>query len=261
MSVAIGHALKGALRPAPAPTRPEPALLLGAGGWLGAAMLAQLLARPQSRVGAWVERPHQWRGSTHRHVHGLSREALLAGAPEWQQACAYIVLEQGGPSARRDAVFGVPQAAQLLELAQQLRAAGVARLVVVQPHLPGSLPEALRHGFADGVEQGLAALGFAQMLLVRSSRDALALPASASWLERLAAAWWAQLRYMLPSAERPLRSVALARVVVVAAQLLREAPGSVFILTQELASRAAQQPQGIEAVLRQHWLGDAPASG
>ncbi len=251
MSLVVNDALQAALRTAPAPQPPEAALLLGAGGWLGAALLSQLLAAPYPRVGAWIERIEQWRGSTHRRVEGLSREALLAGADTWQGACAFIVLERGGLSGPRDAVFGVPQPEHLLALAGGLRAAGVQRLVVVVPHLAGSLPDALRHGFADGCEQQLATLGFRQLLLVRSSRDAQS--AAVGWLQRLVELWWAQLKWMLPSNEKPLRSVALAKVVVAAARLLPELPGSVFILNQELASRAAHEPTGIAAVLRQHW--------
>ena len=79
---------------------------------------------------------------------------------------------------------------------------------------------------ADRDEQALSELGFTQLVLVRSSRDTQALVPGTPWLERFAAAWWSQLRWMLPDAERPLRSVALARVVVAVERLLRQAgPG------------------------------------
>lgn len=245
-------ALQGATRPVPPPQRPEPALLLGAGGWLGAALLARLLGGGFSRVGAWVELPAQWRGSSHRGVVGLSRAQLAEPSPDWAHACAFVVLERAGLTGARDAVFGQPRAEDLLELARGLRRLGASRLVVVLPHLPGSLPAALRHGFADGTEQALSELGFEQLLLVRSSRDAE--PAQGgSWMERVMRLWWAQLRWMLPLGERPLRSVALARVVVAAARVLREAEGeasrSVVVLPQELASRAAEAPEGVEAHL------------
>lgn len=253
MTLALNDALRGGLRAPRQRAAAESALLLGAGGWLGAALLSQLLAAPYLRVGAWIDRTEHWRGSTHRRVEGLGSEALLAGSEAWQGASAFIVLERGGLSGPRDAVFAVPRPEQLLDLATRLRTTGVQRLVVVLPHLPGSLPEALRHGFADGSEQQLAALGFRQLLLVRSSCDAQSAPTSTGWLQRLADLWWAQLKWMLPSNERPLRSVALARVVVAAARLLPELPGSVFILPQEVASRAVHEPAGIVAVLRQHW--------
>lgn len=250
--VSVNDALQAALGP-PAP-RPalEPALLIGAGGWLGSALLAQLLNAGQfARVGAWVVKPAQWRGSTHRGVVAVDDAGLLD--PSWQGGCAFVVLERAGLGGERDTVFGSPRAEDLLALARRLHQSGMRRLVVLQSHLPGSLPEALRHGFADTLEQGLASLGFAQLLLVRSSREALGPAPGTPWLERLAALWWAQLRWLLPSNERPLRSVALARVVVAATRLLRERDGSVFVLPQEVASRAAHDPDGVEAGLRRHW--------
>lgn len=250
--VSVNDVLQAALgRPVPRPVQ-EPALLIGAGGWLGSALLAQLLNTGSfSRVGAWVVKPAQWRGSTHRGVVAVD-EAGFAD-PAWQRACAFVVLERPGLGGERDTVFGSPRVEDLLSQAGRLHRAGVRRLVVLQSHLPGSLPEALRHGFADELEQGLASLGFDQLLLVRSSREALGPAPGTPWMERLAALWWAQLRWLLPSNERPLRSVALARVVVAASRLLRERDGSVFVLPQEVASRAAHHPDGIEAELCRHW--------
>lgn len=242
------QALRGLQHSAPV-ARPEPALLLGAGGWLGAALLAQLSGSGAfARVGAWVSRPLS---SSHRGVIGV--EKLDALDPVWQGACAFVVLERDGLVGARDAVFRAPKPEQLLDLARQLLAGGVRRLVVLMPHLPGSLPAALQQGFADQLEQALSELDFAQLLLVRSSRAALGPPPGTPWLQRVADAWWAQLRWMLPDAERPLRSVALARVVVTAARLLREHPGRVHLLPQPAASRAAHAPEGIEAALRAIW--------
>ncbi len=251
-ALGAGQALQGALHAGPPPPPAEPALLLGAGGWLGSALLAQLLQSGHGRVGTWVERAM---GSTHRGVIGQDWAQISQPDGPWQGSCAYLVLERGGLTGQRDAVFGVPRPEDLLARAQALRAAGVRRLVLVLPHLPGSLPEALHHGFADQGEQALSGLGFEQLLLVRSSREALGSPPGRGWLERLMALWWAQLSWMLPANEKPLRSVMLARVVVAAARLLRKEPGSLFILTQRQASAAAHEPLGLEAGLRRHWLG------
>jgi len=251
MTVSLSKALQGSLRgDMTARTAAEPALLIGAGGWLGAAMLAQLLGAGHARVGAWVERSM---GSTHRGVVGLRWDEILRGDDAWRGACAYIVLERAGLVGARDAVFGAPRPERLLDIAQGLRQAGVRRLVLVLPHLAGSLPEALRHGFADRNEQMLATLGFEQLLIVRSSREAEGSAPGSSWLQRFAALWWAQLKWMLPSEERPLRSVALARVVVAASRLLRERSGSVFVLPQQAASRALHDADGIDAALRRLW--------
>ena len=225
--------------------RLAPALLLGAGGWLGAALLAQLLSSGGfSKVGAWATRALR---SSHHSVLGVDIESL---GDAWVGGTGFIVLERSGLTGARDAVFGAPQVEDLVRMAQQLHAAGLRRLVVVLPHLPGSLPDALRYGFVDGTEQALSMLGFEQLLLVRSSRDALALPEGTPWIERFAAAWWSQLRWMLPGEEKPLRSVALARVVVQAACLMKEFTRSVVVLPQALASQAAHAPEGAERHLR-----------
>lgn len=251
----VHDALRGALRPGPVTTPLGPALVLGAGGWLGAALLAQVLAGGFERVGAWVRQPM---ASTHRGLVAVD-DALLARPSEaqreaWTGATAFLVLERPGLVGARDAVFSAPQSGELVTLAKQLRALGVRRLAVVLPHAANSLPEALRHGFADADELALSTLGFEQLLLVRSSRDAAGLPPGTPWWDRLAAAWWAQLRWIVPDAERPLRSVALARVVVVAMRLLRDAPPGVRVLPQGVASRAAHAPDGLEPSLRA-WLG------
>jgi hypothetical protein len=254
----LHDALQGAMRPAsPAATAAKvgPALVLGAGGWLGAAMLAQVLSGGFQQVGAWVRQPM---ASTHRGLVAVD-DALLATPSEsqratWAGSTAFVVLERPGLVGARDRVFVSPPAADLLALARQLRALGVARLLVVLPHAANSLPEALRHGFANEDEQALSTLGFDQVVLVRSSREAAALPDGTPWWDRLAAAWWAQLRWIIPDAERPLRSVALARVVAAAERLLREAPQGVWVLPQQVASRAAHAREGVEAVLRT-WVG------
>ncbi len=257
----LSDALRGALHPTAAAPSPGPALVLGAGGWLGAAVLSQVLAAGHSRVGAWVQRAM---ASTHRGLVGVSQSELAtpsdAQREAWAGATAYVVLERPGLVGARDAAFVAPDVAQLPVLARQLRALGAKRLFVVVPHAANTLPEALRHGFANADEQALAGLGFEQVVLVRSSRDAASLPPGTPWLDRLAAAWWAQLRWIVPDAERPLRSVALARVVVAAARVLRQAPPGVRVLPQGLASRAAHAPEGAEAVLRA-WAGLAGDAG
>lgn len=254
----LSDALQGALRPAPRPVLPSPALVLGAGGWLGAALLTQVLAAGHSRVGALAAQPLL---STHRGLLSLRPTELAApdaaARSTWAGATAYLVLERPGLTGARDAAFVAPQVAELPVLGQQLRDLGVQRLFVLVPHAPNSLPEALKQGFADADEQALAGLGFEQLVLVHNSRERVE-PPGRSWLERVMAVWWSQLRWMLPDAERPLRSVALARVVVRAERLLRGAAPGVRVLPQGLASRAAHAPEGIEAVLRPWAEGGSP---
>jgi hypothetical protein len=238
-----------------ATTQPRgPALVLGAGGWLGAALLTRVLGAGHCRVGAWVDGDAQWRGSTHRGlvaVPAVTWEAPNEAAQQtWAGATAYVVLERAGLNGTRDAVFPSPSAEGLPALGAALLRLGATRLVVVVPHGSNALPAALAHGFADLQEQALGALPLEQLLLVRASQTA-ADDAGAGWLHRLAALWWAQLRWMIPSNEQPLRSVALAEVVVNATALLNEVQArGVRVLPQGLASRAAHAQSGWRNVLQ-----------
>lgn len=246
--VNLHTALRGAQHsPLREPSRP--ALVWGAGGWLGAALLTQVLSGGHSRVGAVVRQPM---ASTHRGLETVAEAQLAAPdarlSARWARATAFVVLERAGLVGARDAAFARVEVAALAQIAQQLRALGAERLCVVVPHAAASLPAALHGGFADGFEQGLSQLGFRQLLLVRSSRERVA--AEGSWLERFAALWWAQLRWMLPDDERPLRSTALARVVCHAERALRGVGPGTWLLPQPLASRAAHAREGMDALLQ-----------
>ena len=255
------QALQGALRPAATVRQRGPALVLGAGGWLGSALLTRVLGAGHSRVGAWVDGDAHWRGSSHRGLVGVP--AATWTAPDeaaqrtWAGATAYVLLERAGLTGPRDAVFPCPSADDLPALGAALLRLGVTRLVVVVPHGSNALPAALAHGFADLQEQALGALPFERLLLVRASQTA-ADGHGGGWLQRLAALWWAQLRWMIPSNEQPLRSVALAQVVVNATALLHEVQArGVRVLPQALASRAAHAQAGWRPVL-QDWAEGAP---
>ena len=100
----------GCLGPCPSTPPGSPALLLGAGGWLGAALLTQVLGAGHSRVGAWMRRPM---GSTLRGLVPVLDGDLLppadGSASPWAGACAYLVLERefraGLTGAARNAAF------------------------------------------------------------------------------------------------------------------------------------------------------------
>ena len=72
---------------------------------------------------------------------------------------AVIVFERARRSNGRDEAFMQPEPEQLVELAMQLRAGGVRRLLVVVPHAPALLPQALKAGLATLDEGRVAALG------------------------------------------------------------------------------------------------------
>jgi len=224
-------------------------LVLGGGGTLGSALLSEaLVAGRFARVQALVEQPL---ASALRAFVPLPLDRMQAPGGLGAES-ALIVFERARHSNGRDAAFVQPSPADLLPLAQRLQAGGVRRLVVVLPHAPALLPQALRHGLASLDEGAVAGLGFEHLVFVRAAQHGRS-PAAASWLGRVAGWWLSQLRYMVPQHEQPVRAVALARCVVQLLQLLPAAPRGTRVLAPETLWQAAQNEAGLEAAVR-GWL-------
>lgn len=229
-------------------------LVLGGGGTLGSAVMAEALAAGRfSQVLAVVA------GTIKPALRGfvpLDAAALAAGQGGGADA-AVLVLERQRHSNGRDDAFVQPQVADLLPLAQQLRQAGVPRLIVVVPHAPALMPQALAHGLANLDEAAVAALGFEHLLLLRTAQEAAAAPARG--LERLAALWLDQLRWMVPQRQQSLRAVALARCVVQLARLLPLAAPGTRVIPPEQLWVWSQNDAGLESAIAQG-LGLPPAA-
>jgi hypothetical protein len=235
----------------------ERALLIGAGGRLGSALLAELLVAGRfESVSALVAAPL---AST---VRGL-RALTLA---EWAQPVAgttvafvaFVVFERERHSNGRDDAFVMPQPDELFALAQRLHRGGVRRLLLVLPHASSMLPAALSAGFASEAEAAVAGLGFEQLVLVKPSQDAAGAPPRGA-LARLARWWLSQLRWMVPQREQPLRAEVLARLVAAAARQLPRARAGTHVLSQALMSQAAGDDDGGEARLRLALAGSSEA--
>jgi len=136
----------------------------------------------------------------------------------------------------RERALWTPAPEQLAPLAQWLRASGVRTLAVVLPHAPGRLPEALKRGLASLDEQAVASLGFERLLIVRSAQAPGAV-AHAHPLQRLAHWMLGIFKYMVPSAEQPVRAVKVAELLALA---LRRAPSGIHVAAPELVWQAAQ---------------------
>jgi hypothetical protein len=253
----LAEALRGAHhRPAPPPRAPDFALVVGAGGTLGSALLAEALGTGGfGRVAALVRGPIT---STMRGMVPLA-EAALGRGDAAAAMLALVVFERERHANGRDEAFVRPDPHALPALAQTLHAAGVRRLVVVLPHAPALLPQALKAGFASHDEQAVAALDFEQLVFVRAAQDAGAAVAAPSRIERFAAWWVSQLRWMVPQREQALRAVVLARVVVQLARALRTAPPGTRVAPPELLWQAAQ-PEADAAALFEAWLQGAPGA-
>lgn len=233
----LNQALRGAAQAPPRlPGRLESALVVGAGGTLGSALLAQaLVAGRFQRVGALVTGAL---GSTVRGLQPLTLAELKAGAAPAHDI-AFVVFERERHSNGRDDAFWQPEVDELLPLARRLHAAGVRRLLVLVPHAPALLPQALKAGFASLDEGAVAALGFEHLVLVRAAQS-LRAGTQGPALQRFARWWLSQLSWMVPRSEQPVRAVRLAELsVLLARQLAGAAPGT-RVVPPELLSQAAQ---------------------
>ncbi len=241
------QALKGANFSIATPMpRAEVLLVVGAGGVLGAALLASALACGRfARVQAVVDKQV---ASALRGFEPLPA-ARLGG--RLQADTAAIVFERARRSNGRDEAFLQPRPEQLVALATQLRQGGVRRLLVVVPHAPALLPHALKVGLASLDEGSVAALGFEQLLFVRSAQS-LGAAGPAGWSERIGAVWWSQLAWMVPQGEQPVRAARLAQLAVELAWRLAEAPQATRVLSPEVLRQAAQAEDG--GALLSAWL-------
>lgn len=233
----LAQALRGAASQRGVPAaRAEVLLVVGGGGVLGAALLARALACGRfARVQALVARDL---ASALRGFEPLPQAAL--GAP-LRADTAIIVFERTRRNNGRDDAFVQPQPQQLPALAAQLRAGGVRRLLVLVPHAPALLPQALKAGLASLDEGQVAALGFEQLLFVRAAQAA-AERGAGGWLQRLAAGWLAQLAWMVPQRDQPLRAQRLAELVVELIWRLPQAGTATRVLAPDLLWQAAHAP-------------------
>ena len=229
---ALQQALRGARHEAPAADALAPrgsVLVVGAGGGLGSAVLAEaLVAGRFSEVAALVAAPL---ASTVRGLRPLTRDGLLAGAGPVFDA-AIVVFDRERHSNGRDDAFAMPGPEELLPLAQALLARGTRRLVVLMPHAPALLPQALAVGLASLDEAALAGLGFEHLVILRAARPEPGLR-PARWLERVAQLWLQQLRWMVPTRQQALRPASLARCVAELERALPTTPPGTRVVAPE----------------------------
>lgn len=258
--ISIDHALRGALRapapPQPAAGLPQDTLLLGAGGPLGSAVLEALLAgRGQARIEVATVAPL---AVSLRGLHEL-RVPNPPFVPATTSRAAVCVFDRRRFSHGREDAYWMPAPQDLVPMAQALRQAGVAHLVIVMPHAPASLPEALKQGLAGLDEQAVVAMGFERLVFVRSAQRPRG-QAAASRLQQVAYWMLGQLSLMLPQAERPVRPAKVAAFVHQVLARMPEAPGTTWVARPELVWQAAQTDD--VAGLVDDWLrGTGPAPG
>lgn len=245
-------ALRGARHPAPgAPLPSRRILMAGAGGALGAAVLERMLGGGGfDDVVALVERPLR---AAPRRLQGWSFEQLAAAAGRTVVDSGVVVFDRGRGRHGREDVFVQPRAEALPALAGALVAAGVRRLLVVLPHAPATLPQAMKAGLASLDEQAVAAMGFEHLVFVRPVQ-APRLGNAEAWPQRLADALLRQLHWAVPLREQPVRADRVAAFVVAMLHALPHASPGTRVAPPELVWRAAQ-PADLDALVRR-WLAD-----
>ena len=233
----LGHALRGAVQTTPvAASTWQRAIVIGGGGTLGSAVLAEALVAGRF-ASVWALAAGSW-PSTLRGLKPLTAEALRQPGA-WSADLGLIVFERGRHANRRDEAFVLPEPGELPAWARRLHAGGVKRLVVVLPHAPALLPHALKAGLATLDEAAVAAIGFEHLVFVRAAQ-AQAAPRAPGWVQRAADLWLAQLRWMIPQSEQPLRAAVLAAHVVALARALPTLPHGTRVLSPERLWSAAQ---------------------
>jgi hypothetical protein len=238
MTSLLDHALRGGHAGPQAPAGVRRAIVAGAAGPLGSQVMEQVLAGGAfAQVHALVVAPlaPALRGLLPLHVD------RLAGGDAPRADTALVVFDRERFSFGREDAFARAQPHELPRLAAALLGAGVKHLVVVLPHAPAGLPQALKAGLASLDEAAVAALGFEHLVFVRPAQHAATAPAShASWLQRMAGLWLAQLRWMVPQRDQPVRAAKVAQFVAEVARQLPQAPRGTLVIAPEWLWLAAQ---------------------
>ena len=229
------------------------ALLAGGGGALGSAVLEALLgARHHGHVRVLVTR---LLGTAMAGLEPVLIDDLVS-APVNENAApiadtALIVFDRERHANGRELAFLKPAPDALVALASWLHARGLRRLIVVMPHAPAQLPDALKLGLANLDEQAVAALGFEHLVFVRSAQPPTN-ERAAQWLQRLADGVLAQMRIMIAPTHQAVRAAKVAQFVVELARRLGASPPGTRVAPPELVWQAAQMAD--PAPLVQAWL-------
>ena len=168
---------------------------------------------------------------------------------------AVVVFDRPRHANGRELAFTRPQPHALPALARWLQGRGVKHLLVVMPHRPAGLPQAMQAGLANLDEHAVSALGFEHLVFVRSAQ-APSGARSARWLQRVADAMLSQFSIMIAATQQPVRARKVAQLIVALAQQLPQSPPGTRVASPELVWQAAQT--GEPGALVAAWLSGQP---
>ncbi len=248
MQADLLHAAASSPPPAPAPA--PNAILLGAVGSLGEALMARLLASSAySKVYVGVERAMP---STSSRFAALPVPEGAASPAPWPLAADCFLCETPPETPLKP---GAPirafAAGQLLDLARQAKAAGVKRFVLVAPLAAALQLSGAVRTLSQTDEIELVGLGFESLVIVRPSAEEGDGPAGGWFRALVRSAGRAVLHIMLPPQVQPLRASTAASAIL---EAVRQAgPGISILGAKDLAARAEAISPGAAPRARRRW--------
>lgn len=206
-------------------------LVAGGGGKLGGEVVRRLTASVS--LGRYRQMILLATEDFHATMAGVAVHAVTGGVANWpllpsqdHAQTAIVMFEPPRMFYERERTIWTPHPGELPDLAKWLHASGVRHLVVVLPHQPGMLPEALQQGLANLDEQKVTSLGFERVVIMRMAQTDLAVK-PAHFFERVANWILGVGKYMLPANQNPLRATEIAKLVE---QVLQTAPAGHFVI-------------------------------
>jgi nucleoside-diphosphate-sugar epimerase len=242
-------------------------LVIGGGGALGSSVLEQLLAQhgfghvrvlatPRFRVGM--------QGLEPLVVESFDDVAPVAAATGSHTEpvdavsvadIAVVVFDRERHANGRDEAFMRLAPEALPDAARWLHGHGVRHLVVVMPHQTAGMPQTLTAGLANLDEQAVASVGFSHVVFVRSAQSSQK-QRGGPLLARIAHSLLAQLMFMVPQAEQPVRARKVAQFVAELAARLPQADAGTRVAAPALVWQASQMAHS--GALVSAWLAGLP---
>ncbi len=230
------------MAPSTDPPPPRRALLAGATGLVGRALLELLGQAPQyAQVHALLRRPAPWPPDPRLTLHQVDFDHLppLPAVDDVFIALGTTIKAAGSEAAFRRVDFDA-----VVNTARAARAAGAVRLMVVSALGADAASRVFYNRVKGEMQQAVVALGYptvviAQPSLLLGDRSGLGQPARLG--EALAQRVLAPVLPLLPAGVRPIRAEAVARALLKTA--LHAGPGITLLSSREMQAIGRTGPR------------------